>query len=66
MSKSNLHYRNHITRHAQKTSEAMRMVAKHKQCPACGRKMAIKRIDLSDCVVRQCRWCDWVRVRIKE
>lgn len=43
------------------TSEAMKRVAKARQCPKCGRKSAIKKVYSEDVsfVSKVCRWCDY-------
>ena len=45
------------------TSRAMRRMAKNRQCPACHRKMALKRVrdSLGLIVAVVCRWCKYER-----
>jgi ribosomal protein L37AE/L43A len=44
-------------KHRTATSKAMKRIAESKKCPTCGRKNAVKRVQLDPwTVVRVCRW----------
>jgi ribosomal protein L37AE/L43A len=48
-------------RHRLATSVAMKKDAAQRQCPKCGRKSALKRMDDGDLFIVSCRWCDYER-----
>ena len=46
-------------KHRLATKQGMERSAAARQCPACGRKAALKRSVTAGIVVRVCRWCGY-------